>query len=297
MRRSLAIRGVRIVFVLSVVLLLLSSPCFADFRFVVMGDSRGSDDGIDTKVFRELLKQAGSESPEFILFAGDMTTGSKHRDIYRRRLLEWRAIVGESGIPVYIAIGNHEVKSELSEDILRSIFDMPRNGPVQFKGLAYSFDYHNAHFIALDTDGYKNFHRIDTEQLDWLKEDLENNKNKPIFVFGHEPAYPVYSHIKGSLDRYSSKRDELWDIFRKYGVTVYFCAHEHLYNRSKHEGVYQIITGGAGAHLHSSAGNGGFHHYVIVDVKDNGACKIIVKDIDGRIRDTLTINVGKKGSR
>jgi len=256
------------------------TPCFADFRFAVMGDSRGNDDGINTEILPRLLEQLKSDEPEFIVFVGDLITGSKYSDEHKKRLLKWKAIIEDFNIPFYIVVGNHEITSEKSESILKSIFG----------DLTYSFNHENAHFVILNTAVYKNFNRIDEAQLEWLKSDLEQNDKDIVYIFGHSPAYPVSHHIGSSLDRYPAERDRLWGIFQEYGVDVYFCGHEHLYNRSIHDDILQIITGGAGANLRARPEKGGFYHYVIVDVKDDMGFELNVKDIEGEDRESTLYN-------
>ncbi len=229
---------------------LLATPCFADFRFAVIGDTRDySGDGINVKTMKSILEKIKQEKVDFIIVTGDMITGSAKSSIHGYRLKKWRGIIERYGIPFYIGVGNHEIESEMSENIVRSIFEMPENGPSGFKELIYSFDYKNAHFVMLDTEAFNNFHAIGETQLKWLKEDVEKNQKKTIFIFGHDPAYPVYNHIGSSLDKYAVERDKLWGIFKKYKVSVYICGHEHLYNKAIHDGVYQIISGGGGAHI------------------------------------------------
>ena len=267
----------------------MATPCVADFRFAVIGDSRGHDDGINTEVLHEIMRQIKSNEVDFIVVVGDLITGSKHRDIHRDRLIKWKGIVEEFKIPVYISVGNHEIESETSEDILRAIFEMPENGPLHLKELAYSFDQDNAHFVIIDTDSYKNSHRLGDAQLEWLEGDLKKSDKEMKFVFGHKPAYPYKHHIRDSLDKHPAERDELWDVFRQYKVAIYFCGHEHLYNSSMHEGVRQVITGGAGARFHDTSREGGFYHFVLVQVKDSGECDIFVKNIKGETRDHFQI--------
>jgi len=265
---------------------LAAAPCFADFRFAVISDTRDySADGINVKIMKIILEKIKREKPDFIIIAGDMITGSTKSGAHRNRLKKWKGIIEKYQMPFYIVPGNHEIESEMSEDILRSVFEMPENGPMDFKELAYSFDHKNAHFAALDTNVFNNFHTIGEEQLKWLQEDLEKNKGKNIFVFGHEPAYPVYNHIGSSLDKYVLDRDRLWGVFRQYNVRAYFCGHEHLYSRAVHDGIYQIITGGGGAYLSCPEEKGGFYHFVIVDVKDDMGIDITVKDIAASTKD------------
>jgi len=44
--------------------------------------------------------------------------------------------------------------------------------------------------------------------------------------------------------------------------------HEHLFRKFAHDGIIQIITGGAGAPLYAEEEEGGFHHFVFVDVEE-----------------------------
>jgi 3',5'-cyclic AMP phosphodiesterase CpdA len=268
---------------------LIAAPCFADFRFAVIGDTRDySSGGVNVKTMRAILEKIKSEKPDFIVVTGDMITGSTKSRVHANRLKKWKGVIEKYGIPYYICVGNHEIESEMSENIIRSVFEMPENGPTGFKELAYTFDYKNAHFVTLDTEAFNNFHAVGEEQLKWLKEGLEKNQKRIIFIFGHDPAYPVHDHIGSSLDKYSAQRDELWGIFKQYKVSAYFCGHEHLYNRSIYDGIYQIITGGGGAPISAPEGKGGFNNFIVVDVKDNGTVNITTKDIDGFIQFTVT---------
>lgn len=271
-------------------LAVLATPCFADFRFAVIGDTRDySGDGINVKIMKAILENIKSEKVDFIVVTGDMITGSTKSSAHINRLKKWKGIIERYGIPFYIVIGNHEIESQMSENIVRSVFEMPENGPGGFKELIYSFDYKNSHFAILDTEIYNNFHSLGRTQLEWLKEDLWKAREKTIFIFGHDPAYPVYNHIGSSLDKHAVERDELWGMLKKYKVSAYICGHEHLYNRSIHDGIYQVISGGAGAPMSAPAEKGGFYNFVIIDVKDNGSASFTVKDINGSERDVFKI--------
>ena len=281
------IKNINIVLIL---FFLIVQPCFADFRFAVIGDTRDdSNNGINVKTMKAILDKIKSEGVDFILVTGDMITGSAKSAVHISRLKRWKGIIEAYKIPFYISMGNHDVESGASENIVRSVFEMPQNGSEGLKELTYSFDHKNAHFVAIDTAIVNNFHSIGRAQLNWLKEDLEKNNKSIIFIFGHDPAYPVYNHKGSSLDKYAAQRDELWGIFKQCKASAYFCSHEHLYNRSVHDGIYQIITGGGGAHIAASEKQGGFNNFVIIDVKDNNEIEVTVKDINGSVRDVLKI--------
>jgi len=281
----------RKIIITAVIFFIIVPPSFADFKLAVISDTQDNDeDGINNGVLSVIMDRIKSENVDFILVAGDMVNGSTRTSEHIKQLRKWKVLMDSYKIPVYCVPSNHVIQSEMSENIFRSVFEMPENGPDGFKELVYSFDYKGAHFVGIDTEEYNNFHDIGEEQFNWLRQDLEQNEKRIVFVFGHDPAYPVSHHKFNSLDRVSSKRDDIWSLFKNCDVEVYFCGHEHLYNKSLHEGVYQIIAGGGGGGLVESPEKGGFHHFVVVNVKDNGTCEVTTIDIDGAVKDSFVIN-------
>jgi hypothetical protein len=86
-----------------------------------------------------------------------------------------------------------------------------------------------------------------------------------IFVFGHEPAFPIGGHLDDCLPDvgwflkdtsdssrliHIEERDRFWGMLETYDVDAYICGHEHNYGRQSVDGVYQIVSGGAGAPLY-----------------------------------------------
>jgi len=269
--------------------LVVSPSSFADFSFAVIADTQGNNrEGTNFKVLKRLMELIKIEKVAFILVCGDMITGSRQSSKHSKELKKWKDFIDGYGIDAYCVASNHLIQSETSDNIFCSLFEFPENGPDGLKELVYSFDYDNAHFVAIDTEEYNNFHDISNSQLEWLRDDLGKNKDKVIFVFGHDPAYPRI-HIKDSLDKFPEKRDALWRLFKENNVKVYFCGHDHLYERSLFEGVYQLIGGGGGGHLHTRPEEGGFYHFIKVEVEDTGLFRVTVKDIDGNVKDYFEV--------
>ena len=119
------------------------------------------------------------------------------------------------------------------------------------KYTTYSFDYENSHFVMLDLfycnevgpRGCGNFHKV-TEK--WLKRDLEQNKKKNIFIFGHHPII-AYTGSNGKKmpknDLLNFHKKRFWRVLKKYHVNAYFCGHTHLYGVVEKDGVTQICNG------------------------------------------------------
>jgi hypothetical protein len=130
-------------------------------------------------------------------------------------------------------------------------------GPDSCPRTTYSFDYQNAHFVALNV--YCNEESpwgIDGSITDtifqWLQDDLEETDKEHIFVFGHEPAFPqadektgITNHYYESLDEYPQARDRFWQLLQDEDVDAYFCGHTHNYSAVQIDGVWQIESGQA----------------------------------------------------
>jgi hypothetical protein len=122
---------------------------------------------------------------------------------------------------------------------------IPDNGPSDAVGLTYSFHHKNALFIGIDE--YINPHKVNQT---WLSSQLSNHNITQVFVFGHEPAWKLAHN--DSLAYYPEDRDLFWNSLGGAGGRMYFCGHDHLYDRSHaydasgHQ-IYQVIVGSCGA--------------------------------------------------
>jgi len=272
--------------------LLLSAEARADFRFVSLADSRGtsSDTPVNVEVLGRIAQLVTAEKPALVVFGGDTISGGEklNEKTIRNQYRTWKETmrpVYEAGIPVYVIPGNHEMKGgRRHQELFREAFaSNPDNGPARGQKTAFSLDYDIARFICLDTVNPDTPHRLLPEQTAWLDGQLASSRQTHIFVFGHDPAYPVGPHQGASLDKYPAERDSFWTRLVKYRVPAYLCGHEHLYNRSRPEGVYQVINGTCGAPFRKRYA-GEFYHYVVVDVGVN-RISFTVKDDQGKVRD------------
>lgn len=164
----------------------------------------------------------------------------------------------------YPVVGNHEIdfESELNDwqwvlDAYPGLPYIVNEGPAGSVGTTYSWNYGNAHFVALNIyyDGTSD-RGTDGDVVDalynWLVDDLTNNTKPAVFVIGHEPAYPEYAHVGDSLDKYPNNRDRFWKLLNDEKVIAFFCGHTHWYYAKQVDGddwdpfTWQIDTGNAG---------------------------------------------------
>jgi len=233
------------------------------FRFVVMGDNRprgGADPVTQPEAFLGMIEEINLLDPDFVVIIGDLILGgTPDVDLIHR---EWdafdQAIEGFT-MPVYLLPGNHDTYNQVSEDIY-----IERYGK-----LYYSFDHKGSHFILLDSDKRDSVDNIAGDQLEWLKADLEKNKNADhIVAFLHKPL----------SDMESNWNDAVHPLLVEYGADAVFAGHRHEYQKlDTRDGIRYIITGGAGAPLRDHELLGGFYHYTFVTVREPEVKLAVVK--------------------
>ncbi len=227
---------------------------FKPFRFCVLGDSRNNP-----KVYRWLLKEASAHQPRFIANTGDIVDNSKNENEWEEYLFATDGI----DVPQFVAWGNHEYRRGQWNPLLKEFADHPGNE------LYYAFQLENSLFVFLNSELRNQKSKITGEQFDWLRRTLEGHVADHVFVFIHRPfwAAPHGKHCGDCLDSRPKDLKRVVALVKKHGVTAIFGGHDHLYYRSEHEGIPQIITGGAGAVLYADEEKGGFYHFIVVDVK------------------------------
>lgn len=293
-----------------------SVPLPAPWKFAVLCDTRGDSNplnlnksGVNEVVVNAIARDIVKEGAELVIVPGDMINGYKYIDTsYFDQFMTWRKAmtpVYDAGIKVYPVRGNHETGPLLNNEqdlwspteknapainaipelkiaFLEAFNDswIPANGPEGEKRLTYSFSRHNAFFIGVDEYAAP----LQVNQA-WLDAELQSNKLPHIFVYGHNPAFSV-AHAD-SLASHPQERDTFWDSLGKAGVKIYFCGHDHFYNRAHvsdrtGNSIYQVLSGAGGAPFSKwktqqyadgdkvvkDYHNEGHYGYVLVTIKD-----------------------------
>jgi Calcineurin-like phosphoesterase len=228
------------------------------------------------------------------------------------------------GVPFHPVVGNHDALGPDAVELFVAQFNIKPG--LEAKGhLGYGVDVgSNVHVSILATDHYSDKkkklkeHELGKNMLEWLKLDLKANAGKFLFVMAHEPGYSI---PKGEPDDHeddgagaapakkppgldhdaasTAERDELWKIMKKHKVSAYLCAHEHLYASGVQDGVWQIVTGGAGAKLaklpppsnpKAKSPAAMFHYLVITVPPTNQAVPHVeVRDLDNQLWDAFDL--------
>ena len=269
----------------------LQSQVTTPFRFVAYGDSRFHDPK-DTKAanpaVRQALVQAIAEvKPAFISFGGDIVYNGYDANDWRVWDSEtsiWR----ENKIPVYPALGNHDLHGD-EKVALANYF---QRFPDLKNSRYYSVRAANTLLLALDSS----LDETSGPQGKWLTQALDTLPGDVDFVFIvlHHPPYTSSSDAKKFGGGHSQRMPEekLAGVLeaRQQNMRariVVFSGHVHNYERHEHGGVTYFVSGGAGAHAYpiERAPGDPFqskeinYHYLLVEV-DRGNLKVTMNRLE-----------------
>ncbi|MFC1735055.1 metallophosphoesterase family protein [Candidatus Hydrogenedentota bacterium] len=231
--------------------LLWEYPIYAgerDFRFVVIGDTRGSDNGVNSTILSEMAAVVISEGAELVMVTGDLTNDGLQAELEYWRQLFWEPLEA-AGIAVYSVRGNHDARNSHWNTVFSGPYALPGDGPPGEINKTYSLTHKNALFVGLDTHIAGRVFQVNQTWLDGV---FRANVAPHVFVFGHAPAFSV-QHAD-CLDDYPDQRDAFWNSIGRADGRVYFAGHDHFYNRARIKDsmgvwIHQYVVGSGGAPL------------------------------------------------
>ncbi|SEC11434.1 Fibronectin type III domain-containing protein [Amycolatopsis tolypomycina] len=117
----------------------------------------------------------------------------------------------------------------------------------------YSWEMGNWHFIALDSNDFATHEFGPSEQLEWLKQDLANNRKGCVAAYYHHPRWSSGDHGD------NPDSIELWNLMVANKVDLVLNGHDHDYERfvpqnadgkADPNGPVEIVGGSGGANLY-----------------------------------------------
>jgi len=217
-----------------------------NFSFIHISDTETYD---STSWVRMLRDYASNQQPAFLMHTGDICYEKGMR--FHAEFVNSKSM----GLPVYYAIGNHDlVEGPYGEALYEDLF-----GPVY-----YSFDRGNTHFIVtpmLGGDFKPSYTKEDVYK--WLKNDLSLvPKDKPIIIFNHD----LLQNEEGFVYRVDESRAIYLEDFNL-KAWVYGHWHNHITQVHQESKVVSICT--------SPVNKGGIDHSVAAfrrfDVNPDGS--------------------------
>jgi len=252
-----------------------------EFRFVAFGDTRFHDP-LDTQpanpaVRKALVAAIDQEHPQFVSIGGDIVySGDNANDwaVWDTETKTWR----DHSIPVYPALGNHDLKGNLNTALGNYFARFPQLDNSRF----YSVRMGNSLMLILDSS----LDETTGPQGDWLRDQLDALPAGVDFVFLvlHHPLYTSSSgeKIHGGGHSARSPEQALAQMLEEkqkqlHARIIVFSGHVHNYERHEHNGVTYFVTGGGGARpyiiprapgdLYKDPGIN--YHYLLVLVRAN----------------------------
>lgn len=200
------------------------------FELSVLGDlgERSADQ-------MALLSELENLPNDLVLLTGDVANPDGSLSNFDDNFFDvYAPMLGE--VPFFPASGNHDYITDEGL-VYRQVFSLPENGGPAGPEDWYSFDWGDAHIVALDTE------QIGATQADWLEKDLSDHANaRWKIVFLHRPPYSSGMHGDNA-----DVQEWFVPIFEHAGVDLVLAGHDHDYERFvPMHGVLYVVTGGGG---------------------------------------------------
>lgn len=184
------------------------------FCFAVLADLHiwGSNQLWADDEVRECLERCRDAGAAFVFVVGDLGTTETEvpRGEGKARLPDVfnECIAAVEGCPpVFFSMGNHEPDGEGKSSWLQALYPgaLPDlKGSANERFFYFSFDFGGCHFVALDGhgtvpgappmcigDGPTHFAKLPDEEFAWLRQDLDQHRDRLTFVFMHEPVAQI----------------------------------------------------------------------------------------------------------
>jgi hypothetical protein len=266
------------------------------FRFVAFGDC-----GVDDPNQYAVAARIDSLNPDLGIVLGDVIyEAGEAQNFTPRYFTPYRPIIRRS--VWYPVVGNHDIATSNGQPFLDA-FHLPTNS-VDGTEKYYSWDYGNAHFVALDGNQVFN-----GAMYDWADADLAATAQRWKIVYFHQPMYSDPGVHGSDLNL----RFYLEPIFMAHHVDLVLQGHNHYYSRSypiangvavdtaqgssyqNPGGVIYVVAGGGGRALYATTNTDplirsafSVFHTVAVDVVGDSLYVQAVEP-DGTVFDSFSV--------
>jgi 3',5'-cyclic AMP phosphodiesterase CpdA len=204
----------------------LSVPNRPDtFKFAVLGDNGSGDKG-QYDLANQMTAVHQLFDYRLVIMLGDNFYGSQTPpELVRKFDRPYNALL-DAGVKFYASIGNHDEPFTINYPSLNM-------GGQRY----YTFVRNQVRFVVLDTNV------MDDEQLRWFEATLRSSDEPWKIVYFHHPLYSNAGRHGGTADM----RVLLEPLLVRYGVTVVFSGHDHIYERLvPQKGITYFVVGSGG---------------------------------------------------
>lgn len=246
------------------------------------------------KGFELCLQRAQAESPDLVLFGGDMVMDclNADRDRVQTQWSCFQSVIRHNlSVPARHCVGNHDVWGWDNRAKYGKEAGFGKRMALDQMGLTspyYSFDQAGWKFVVLDSthprfgNGYVG--KLDQAQFEWLSDVLTNTpRETPILVMSHIPILAACAYFDGPNERTGNwnvpgawmhvDARRLKDLFKRFpNVNACLAGHIHLIDRVSYCGVDYYCNGAVCAGWWRGDNQECKNGYAIVDLYSNGSC-------------------------
>ena len=244
--------------------------------FIMINDIHGRADDIP-----QMLKVAGSEDIDMVIFNGDMVSHLIDETGLFSGFMDTSIEHFAKEIPMYYARGNHETRGPFATSFQHYfspkepyLYYLVRQGPVCFVVLDTGEDKPDS---DLEYSGITDYDNYRTEQAKWLAEAVKSKdytEAKFRVVIAHMPPNTGRSLWHGQKE----VLEKFVPVLNEANVDVMLCAHTHRYSKSEPDSQtrFPIVINA--------------NRTVLKGIAKNNRLELVIKDLDGKIVDQVVIN-------
>lgn len=233
-----------------------------------------------TILVNKIIDKVNNEiKPDVCLHLGDLIQDTKDREKDLENISKIWLTLKKFKVPFYTLIGNHELKTMNTR---KEVLDI-----LGYEKATFSVNISEYHLVFLGigvnqnadstNGGISRIRYIPDEDIEWLQNDLEENKNKNCIIFSHYGI--AEDDMKGNFwfekaigSAVLSNRKEIKEILGKYNnILAVFCGHQHWTKKIIEDGISYYMVGSLIENINSNGIPDGV--YLEVDV-DNKNCNV-----------------------
>jgi 3',5'-cyclic AMP phosphodiesterase CpdA len=197
----------------------------ASLKFAVIGDN-GTGTPPQYDVGRQMAAARGRFPFEFVIMLGDNMYGRQQPQDFVDKFERPYAALLQAGVPFFATLGNHDDQNNR----FYKGFNMAGER-------YYTFARKGIRFFVFDSN------LMDKAQIAWIESKLQQSPERWKICYFHHPLYSNGGRHGSDVEL----RVVLEPLLVRYGVSVVFSGHEHVYERIRpQKGITYFVDGSSG---------------------------------------------------
>ena len=113
-----------------------------NFSFAIIGDTKSFGANNPDGNLQKAVKSINKNNPDFAFVMGDLVSSCDGGSSCVKKFDDWKKVLGSLVNKTYEVVGNHDrTGGSKADKVWQDEFSLPQNGPDDFKGQTFSFDF------------------------------------------------------------------------------------------------------------------------------------------------------------